>query len=310
MSAGLQAELLANPKVQAIIREQGEAALKDAKVQAMILDEAKKKGPEYAAAAQQQVSAMANDPKLRAQAGQLVEQQKSALMGFAMPWAQKAQVAAGNAQVQAAAGAQQAQARVAAEQQKPGGLFGGMFSSAQKEQAAAGAQQAQAAAGGALQSAQAQAVARAQQAQAAAGGAMSEVQARTAAEQQKAAAGGGFFGGGFLGGMFATKSPEQVALERYVEVVMQMDADLNQWKAGDLLPQDAIAKVDEAMQEIRGIGAVDAVDASDLFEARGHTKEKRGLTASLYQELLVAVGRARKRGMTDEIIPQWLRCGC
>eukprot|EP00931_Biecheleriopsis_adriatica_P063180 TRINITY_DN38228_c0_g1_i1.p1 TRINITY_DN38228_c0_g1~~TRINITY_DN38228_c0_g1_i1.p1 ORF type:complete len:252 (+),score=52.04 TRINITY_DN38228_c0_g1_i1:24-758(+) len=74
MDPQLQETLLKDPRVQASLQNAGEQALKDPSVQQAILDAAKERGPEIAAAVRDQVSAWAQDPALQAKAKQYAGQ--------------------------------------------------------------------------------------------------------------------------------------------------------------------------------------------------------------------------------------------
>jgi len=64
----VQKALMQNPEVQAAIKNAGEAALKDPKVQAQIVETCKEKFPELAGQAQAQCTKWANDPEVQRQA--------------------------------------------------------------------------------------------------------------------------------------------------------------------------------------------------------------------------------------------------
>lgn len=68
MDPSVQQALLQDPRVKAELQKAGENALNDPAVQNQILETCKEKFPQYAAQAQAQVTAWANDPAVQAQA--------------------------------------------------------------------------------------------------------------------------------------------------------------------------------------------------------------------------------------------------
>lgn len=68
IDADVQAQLLSDPKVQALIKEKGEQALSDPAVQAQILATCQEKFPEYAGNAANAAKAWASDPATQAKA--------------------------------------------------------------------------------------------------------------------------------------------------------------------------------------------------------------------------------------------------
>merc|ERR1719230_1677643 len=64
----MQEQLLADPRVQASIQQAGNDALNDPEVQKVIMETAKDKFPEYAAAAGDKIKEWAKDPKVQQKA--------------------------------------------------------------------------------------------------------------------------------------------------------------------------------------------------------------------------------------------------
>lgn len=71
-----------DPRVQAAIREAGEAALKDPKVQAQLMATCKEKFPEYAESASAKISQWGNDPEMQAKAKVYASQAGTMALSF------------------------------------------------------------------------------------------------------------------------------------------------------------------------------------------------------------------------------------